>query len=329
MNTENDSRLELLKEWLIAVLPYHQFELTPASSDASFRRYFRVKQENESWIVMDAPTEYEDVGQFVMVDELLAKHGVNVPRIFAHNVKDGFLLLSDFGDTSYLSILQADNANELYQRAIDEIITMQCIAVADIDLPLYDETKLQAEMNLFPEWFLERHLGIAPPDWWPEIVQNLTREAMNQPQRLVHRDFHSRNLMLPEAAEIGVIDFQDAVIGPVSYDLVSLLKDCYIQWPQAQREQWINYYLDKALSAGILPDNQQSAFIRQFDFMGLQRHLKILGIFCRLNYRDNKPAYLADLSLTLQYVLQVTKMYPEFKKLHTFLTQSPTIMAVL
>lgn len=328
MNKEiNDQRLHDIHEWLTAVLPYHEYELTVASSDASFRRYFRVQQEQTSWIVMDAPPEHEDIDSFVKVAEFLAEFKVHVPKIFAKNMDQGFLLLSDLGNTAYLSVLNADSAESLYQAAIDEIINMQLSPASNIDLPQYDENLLQQEMNLFPEWFLKRHLDLDMPEWMPAIFDVLIHNAQQQPQHFVHRDYHSRNLMLVHKQDVGVIDFQDAVIGPASYDLVSLLRDVYIQWPQADVDRWLTYYFDKARQNNLV-DGDKQTFQRWFDLMGLQRHLKILGIFCRLNYRDNKPAYMDDLALTLDYVLTVSARYPELARLHNYLTQTPEIMAI-
>lgn len=323
----NDPRLHKIHEWLTAVLPYHEFKLTVASSDASFRRYFRVQQEQTSWIVMDAPPQHEDIDSFVKVAEFLAEFKVHVPKIFAKNIDQGFLLLSDLGNTAYLSTLNNESADALYQTAIDEIINMQLSPAADIDLPMYDENLLRQEMTLFPEWFLARHLQLDAPEWLPEIFDLLIHNAQQQPQYFVHRDYHSRNLMLVDKQGVGVIDFQDAVIGPASYDLVSLLRDVYITWPQADIDRWLTYYLDQARQNKLVDCDKQT-FLRWFDLMGLQRHLKILGIFCRLNYRDNKPAYMHDLPLTLNYVLTVTAHYPELERLHNYLTQTPDIMAI-
>ncbi len=325
---DSDYRLKQINEWLTAVLPHGDFSIDVASSDASFRRYFRVSQQDKTWIVMDAPPEHEDIVPFVAIAEFLAEFEIHVPRIFAKNLDQGFLLLTDLGSTSFLSKLTEASADELYPAAMDEIIKMQSAPVADIALPAYDADKLQAEMQLFPDWFLQRHLSIAPPSCLDEVFSLLIDNARSQPQYFVHRDYHSRNLMLGDNREVGVIDFQDAVIGPASYDLVSLLRDCYIEWPTDRIDAWLTYYLSAARSAGLLAEADRENFRRWFDLMGLQRHLKVLGIFCRLNYRDGKAAYMNDLPLTLRYVLQVTERYPELASFHHFLTQSPDIMAV-
>ncbi|MCX4188267.1 aminoglycoside phosphotransferase family protein [Methylophaga sp. OBS4] len=328
MNISTDNRLSQIKSWLDTVLPDKHFSLTVASSDASFRRYFRVHQAQQSWIVMDAPPAQEDIGPFITIAEFLKRCDINVPEIFARNSDAGFLLLTDLGDASYLSVLDEISADSLYQSAIDEIVRMQLGSLKEISLPLYDESLLQREMDLFPEWFLSRHLSLTAPSCLDEVYALLIDNAHSQPQCFVHRDFHSRNLMHQPDKPAGVIDFQDAVIGPVTYDLVSLLRDCYIEWPQQKLEQWLDYYLNQARNKGLLSNIEREQFQRWFDLMGLQRHLKVLGIFCRLNYRDGKEAYMDDLALTLHYVLQVTAQYEELAELHQFLTQTPEIMAI-
>lgn len=326
-NDINDQRRQAINEWLSAVLPYHEFELTVASSDASFRRYFRVEQEESTWIVMDAPPEHEDIDSFVKVAEFLAQFAIHVPKIYAKDLQQGFLLLSDLGNTSFLSVLNNTSADALYEKAIDEIIKMQLSPVNELAIADYNAESLTREMALFHEWFLQRHLDLPQPDFLSDVFALLCDNANNQPQRFVHRDYHSRNLMLVKDRDVGVIDFQDAVVGPVSYDLVSLLRDVYIEWPQEKVNQWIHYYFDKAQENNLI-DCDKETFIRWFDLMGLQRHLKILGIFCRLYYRDGKDGYLKDLPLTLRYVLAVTARYPELEQLHQYLTQTSSIMAI-
>ena len=325
---DTDPRLWQVNEWLTAILPYSEFNLEVASSDASFRRYFRVHQHDHSRIVMDAPPEHEDIDSFVRIAEFLSSTGTHVPRIFAKNLEQGFLLLSDLGNTSYLSALNEQSADALYRAAIDEIIKMQLAPTADIELASYDDEKLLAELRLFPDWFIQKHLSLTPPPELNAVFELLIANASEQPQYFVHRDYHSRNLMLGADNEVGVIDFQDAVIGPVTYDLVSLLRDCYIEWPQNKLDNWLNYYFEQAVENQLLTGDDRSEFIRWFDLMGLQRHLKVLGIFCRLNYRDGKAGYMNDLPLTLKYVLQVTARYPELAPLHQYLTQSPEVMAI-
>lgn len=325
---DTDPRLWQVNEWLTAILPYSEFNLEVASSDASFRRYFRVHQHDHSRIVMDAPPEHEDIDSFVRIAEFLSSTGTHVPRIFAKNLEQGFLLLSDLGNTSYLSALNEQSADALYRAAIDEIIKMQLAPTADIELASYDDEKLLAELRLFPDWFIQKHLSLTPPPELNAVFELLIANASEQPQYFVHRDYHSRNLMLGADNEVGVIDFQDAVIGPVTYDVVSLLRDCYIEWPQTRLDNWLDYYFEQAVENQLLTGDDRSEFIRWFDLMGLQRHLKVLGIFCRLNYRDGKAGYMNDLPLTLKYVLRVTARYPELAPLHQYLTQSPEVMAI-
>lgn len=322
-----DIRFQQLQQWLQPFIDDPEFTLSPASSDASFRRYFRLQQKNDSYIVMDSPPEHEDNQAFVSIDKLLEQHGLNVPHIFQADLQQGYLILSDLGSRPYLSELSSATADPLYQSAIDSLLVMQKIP-ADPTFPKYDAGLLQRELNLFDEWFLHRHLGISAPVWLPSIYDFLIDSALSQPQVIVHRDFHSRNLMYQPRQAPGIIDFQDAVMGPVSYDLVSLLRDVYIEWQKDKQQSWINYYLSKATQSELLSPDQATQFPRWFDLMGLQRHLKILGIFCRLNYRDNKTNYMNDLPLTLKYVYQVCQEYPELEPLQQFLLDQPQIMAI-
>ena len=324
MSVFEDQRYLQIKQWLHGIFADAAFSLTPASSDASFRRYFRVTTNDNSWIVMDAPPAHEDIKSFITIARLLAEHDLPVPLIHQQDLNNGFLLLSDFGNTAFLSVLNENSAPELYRQAIDCIIKMQSIT-KPADLPAYDEKLLGNELALFDNWFLKRHLDLDKPAFIDDLYAFLINEARQQPQVLVHRDYHSRNLMLLADGSPGIIDFQDAVWGPVSYDLVSLLRDVYIQWPQNLVRQLLSYYHQQAIKHGIINDEVTIPQLqRWFDLMGLQRHLKILGIFCRLNYRDNKPNYLNDLALTLNYIYEVCPRYPELQKLQNYL-QQPTI----
>lgn len=316
-----DLRQKEIKEWLDNILPSSNYQLKPASSDASFRRYFRVSQSENTWIVMDAPPSHEDIGPFITIAEFLFSHNINVPQIHAKDSQAGFLLLSDLGNTQYLDKLNSHSANTLYQSAIDELLQIQLSTTDHINIPSYDASLLQQEMLLFPEWFLSKHLNINPPEFLNNIYQTLINSALEQPAIFVHRDYHSRNLMYIEDTNPGIIDFQDAVIGPISYDLVSLLRDCYIAWPDDEITSWIQYYLSNAQQNGLLINVSIVQFTRWFDLMGLQRHLKILGIFSRLYYRDNKPNYINDLPLTLHYVQKISSKYPELAELSSFLKQ--------
>jgi aminoglycoside/choline kinase family phosphotransferase len=300
-------RIEQMKKWLDS-LGYQNYALTPASEDASFRRYFRLQQGDESWIVMDAPPAKEPCDRFVDIAQRLRGIRLSAPEIIHENHDDGFLVLTDFGDVSYLQVLKPENANSLYGDAKAAILQMQTRIDAD-DLPLYDEALLRQEMELFKEWFLEKLLGIelSPNQLglWQMTVDTLVKSALEQPQSFVHRDFHSRNLMLIEGKNIGrnpgILDFQDAVKGPVTYDLVSLLRDCYIDWPEPQVDQWALDFYDFAVLEN-LQGVKASQFMRWFNLMGAQRHLKAIGIFSRLKLRDGKDQFLEDIPRTLNYL---------------------------
>jgi len=320
-----DLRQIKIKDWLKSVLPSPDFDIKPASSDASFRRYFRVTQAESTWIVMDAPPEFEDTTSFVEIASFLFTHGINVPQIYAQDKQQGFLLLTDFGHTPYLQQLTPQSSDKLYQTAIDSLLAIQLCPSGKIDLPHYDAALLQREMELFPEWFLNKHLNLEQPDCIDATFELLIASAAEQPQVIVHRDYHSRNLMICTDGTPGIIDFQDAVVGPITYDLVSLLRDCYISWPQTKIDQWLGYYLEQAHDKGLIADVSFEQFKRWFDLMGIQRHLKVLGIFCRLNYRDGKTNYLNDLPLTLHYVQQVSSQYPELSALSDYLNQLPEL----
>lgn len=324
----NDARINAMKDWLKHSLDTDDFQLNVASSDASFRRYFRLLFKQQSYIVMDAPPEHEETGPFITIAEFMLSHDVPVPVIHAKNQQQGFLLLSDLGTTAYLDKLNNQTADALYKQAIDALLTMQLAQLNTISLPDYDPAKLIMEMQLFDDWFLQKHLGLKAPASLPALFELLVDNAVQQPQCLVHRDYHSRNLMLDDNNQLGVIDFQDAVNGPVSYDLVSLLRDCYIKWPDADIQRWLDYYYEQACDKGILNDVARAQFQRWFDLMGLQRHIKVLGIFCRLNYRDNKVNYMNYLPMTLNYVREVSSRYPECQEFAQFLSQQAKIAAI-
>lgn len=292
----------------------------PASSDASFRRYFRIKGPEGQFIVMDAPPDKENIEPFIRVAGLLARSRVNVPAIFQQNLADGFLLLEDFGSQCFLDQLNAHNANDLYQSAFDTLFNLQTnTAIENCGLPGYNEPLLQRELAIFEDWFLNHTLDIQiPASPWETVRTLLVTSALEQPVTCVHRDYHSRNLMVLNDDSPGVIDFQDAVIGPITYDLVSLLRDCYIAWPQQQVGQWMTRYYDRLLQAELISCSP-ARFKRWFDLMGLQRHLKAVGIFSRLHLRDGKSNYLNDIPRTLNYVTTVCATYPEFNEFSDFL----------
>ncbi|TCK19319.1 hypothetical protein DFR30_2629 [Thiogranum longum] len=310
-------RLDLLRQWTLSQLAWPAAELAPASSDASFRRYFRVSDGNESYILMDAPPGQEDCRPFIHVSELMLQLGLHVPEVIASDLERGFLLLSDLGSQSYLDALDDTTADRLYGDAMGALLALQGCVTPDCGLPNYDRNLLVAEMGLFRDWLLDRHLGIELDSAQAAELEacfiRLAEAALVQPQVCVHRDYHSRNLMVCERHNPGILDFQDAVIGPVTYDLVSLLRDCYISWPRERIEGWVSGYYDLALQSGIFRKEQGSEadFLRWFDLMGVQRHLKAAGIFARLNHRDGKPGYLADIPRTLGYVREVSADYPE------------------
>ncbi len=296
-------RIDQMKSWLNS-LGYADYDLSVASEDASFRRYFRLQKGDTRWIVMDAPPQQESCDAYVKVARKLTEARLNAPEIVHENHDDGFLVMSDFGDESYLQVLKQENANSLYGDAMAAILRMQTrIDVAD--LPLYDEELLRFEMNLFKEWFLENLLEIdMTPNqkgMWQMTTDALVKSALEQPQAFVHRDFHSRNLMHLAQGNPGILDFQDAMNGPVTYDLVSLLRDCYIDWPEPQVDQWVIDFLDFA-RLEHLEGIKTSVFMRWFNLMGVQRHLKAIGIFSRLKLRDGKDGFVKDIPRTLNYL---------------------------
>ncbi len=313
----NDARLEQIERWLAEEVGLAGFSLRPASADASFRRYFRVTLEGgESHIVMDAPPGREDCRPFVTVARALAGFGLQVPEIVALDLEQGFLLLGDLGDTPYLQVLDEASADPLYRDAIDALVTMQARGTLEgAPLPPYDYALLMEEMALFRYWLLERHLGIEPPPWLDATFEWLAGEVLAERRVWVHRDYHSRNLMVTERNNPGILDFQDAVIGPQSYDLVSLLKDCYIAWPRRHVVAWVEYYFERASEAGLCEGLEFGTLLRRFDRMGVQRHLKAAGIFARLNHRDGKPGYLGDIPRTLGYIVEVAHGEPRLAAL--------------
>ncbi|MDH3777715.1 MAG: phosphotransferase [Gammaproteobacteria bacterium] len=292
-------------------------EPVPASGDASFRRYFRLQSGANSFIVMDAPPEQEDCLPFLRVAGYLEAMRLNAPRIIEANLDEGFLLLSDLGSRQYLDALLEDTATapDLYTDAIQALLAMQRRGAAyQSQLPPYDDTLLRFELSLFHDWLCGTHLDIEFSDKdeqaWQDCCDLLVANALDQPQVFVHRDYHSRNLMLTAADNPGILDFQDAVEGPLSYDLVSLLKDCYVQWPAEQVWQWaLEFY--NGLDAAVRERIDEEQFRRYFELMGAQRHLKAAGIFARLCHRDGKSAYLEDVPRTLSYIVELGPRYPE------------------
>ena len=319
-------RAEQLQRWLETALESRDFSITPASGDASFRRYFRVRRGGgPSLIVMDAPPEKENSQPFVHVARIFADAGVHVPVIHAQASDQGFVLLSDLGDTTYLDALDSDSAPRLYRDAFDALLQIQLASRPGI-LPDYDRALLEFELRLFPDWYLEKQLGCAlgtsQRAALEEIFSRLLANALAQPQVYVHRDYHSRNLMVT-APNPGILDFQDAVCGPITYDLVSLLRDAYIGWEEEQVVEWATRYWEAARKARLPVRDDFAEFYRDFEWMGAQRHLKVLGIFARLCHRDGKDGYLKDQPLVMRYLLRACERYDELAPLARLLDALP------
>jgi hypothetical protein len=316
-----------LTRWVFEDLGFAGGRIAPASGDASFRRYFRVARGEDSYIAMDAPPEKEHLEPFVSVARMLLGIGLNVPVILAQDARQGFLLLSDLGTRQYLDELaQPGAADRLYADALEALSAMQS---ADQEmsraLPRYDHAMLMREMELMPKWFLNDHLGMqlstVELGMLNRLFETLVQSALEQPATFVHRDYHSRNLLLTSVNNPGILDFQDAVRGPVTYDLVSLLKDCYVEWPAARVRAWALQYRERLLTGGFALGATESAFIRWFDLVGMQRHIKVLGIFARLFYRDRKPQYLRDLPRVLRYTRDAAAQYPETAQFADFVAR--------
>jgi len=310
-------RQQQLSKWLHSQFPDEKFSLAPASADASFRRYFRATFDNRTLIVMDAPPQHEDCRPFLHIAKLFEDAGTHVPHVYAQDLEQGFLLLSDLGNTTYLQALNPGTAMQLYGAATDALIKIQ-LASRENELPPYDEALLLSEMRLFPEWYIGKHLNVtlsAAQSAKLEIVfARIVANNLAQPKVYVHRDYHSRNLMVTEPNP-GIIDFQDAVHGPITYDLASLFKDAYIRWEEAQVIDWLIRYWEKARKAGLPVADDFSVFYRDYEWMAVQRHLKVLGIFARLSHRDGKDGYLKDLPLVMAYLRAACVRYIDLKPL--------------
>ncbi|WP_272889553.1 aminoglycoside phosphotransferase family protein [Stutzerimonas stutzeri] len=332
---QQDQRLQDLSAWLQPRLTelfarrgwgsVPDAPLIPASSDASFRRYFRWEAQGRSFILMDAPPPQENCRPFVSVAALLSSAGVNVPEILAQDLERGFLLLSDLGRKTYLDVIDEANADELFADAMRALLAFQTSPITS-PLPSYDEALLRRELELFPEWYVQRHLGhrfsTTELDVWERLCRLLIDSALEQPRVLVHRDYMPRNLMLSEPNP-GVLDFQDAVVGPVTYDITSLFKDAFLSWPEARVQGWLRSYWEVARSAGVPVQTDFEAFQRASDLMGLQRHLKVIGIFARICHRDGKPRYLADVPRFFAYIETVAARRPELAELSALLQGLP------
>jgi len=324
---DQDVRLQHLKVWLDEQLPalflaqgwgaVPPATLTSASSDASFRRYFRWEGEGRSFIVMDAPPPQENCKPFVEIAHLLNKSGINVPKIYAEDLTQGFLLLNDLGRKTYLDVINAENADALFADAFDALLAYQQLPM-DAPLPSYDVALLRRELELFPEWYVRRHLGVeldqAQLAMWQRVSDLLIESALAQPKVLVHRDYMPRNLMHSEPNP-GVLDFQDAVYGPVTYDVTCLFKDAFLSWPEERVRGWLLTYWQAAGKLGIPVQSEFEAFLQASDLMGVQRHLKVIGIFARICHRDGKPRYLADVPRFFAYIEAVLARRPELAEL--------------
>ncbi|MBA2650315.1 MAG: phosphotransferase [Legionella sp.] len=311
-------RENALKDWLLTLTNNKKFKLYPLPGDASFRSYKRLEYEGVSQIVMDAPPDKETMEPFVTIANILRQAGIITPEIYAQNIPQGFLLLSDLGDTLLLEKLNAKTADFYYKEAINILLKLQNCPIQNI--PTFDISFMLSEMNICSEWFFKQYLCLHLDEYEQHFIsqtfQQLASNIAEQPQVFIHRDYHSRNLMLKDEASLGVIDFQDAMGGPFAYDLVSLLKDCYIGWPREKVLSLVRYFFT---NSHYCKHYDLAEFIRAFDMCGLQRHIKILGVFSRLYLRDDKPGYLKHLPLTLKYVLECTKTYEELHAFHDFL----------
>ena len=326
-----DTRLITLQNWLEALKPRWQLDLAtlaPASADASFRRYFRIDSQNPEFgtlIIMDAPPQHEPLNTFIQVDLLLAEADLNVPQILEQNLVEGFLLLNDLGNKTYLSELNENTADHLYQAATTALIKMQLASKPNV-LPNYDAPLLQRELDLFPEWYLGKHLGIklntSQDLQLKQAFELIIQNNLAQAKVYVHRDYHSRNLMVTEKNNPGVLDFQDAVYGPITYDASSLWRDAYIAWPEEKIIDWVIKFWEQGRRAGLDMPTDFGQFYRDFEWMGLQRHLKVLGIFARLFHRDGKDGYLKDIPLVLKYAIATANRYIELKPLARILESS-------
>ena len=321
-------RLQALQHWAAQQLGGEALDIAPASADASFRRYFRVASieggaKGRDYIVMDAPPAHEDCRPFIAVAKLFGDAGVHVPQVRAADLEQGFLLLTDLGNTTYLSALNENSARELYLAANDALIRIQQASRPGV-LPEYDRALLTRELMLFPEWYVAKHLGVTLSETQSAhlhtVFERLLANNLDQPQVYVHRDWHSRNLMVSDPNP-GILDFQDAVYGPITYDLASIYRDAYIEWDEEHQLDWVIRYWEKARAAGLPVRADFGDFWRDFEWMGAQRHIKVLGIFARLYHRDGKDGYLKDMPLVMRYLRKVCERYIELKPLFHLLEE--------
>lgn len=326
-------RNQLLRDWIARQYPGESLDIQPASADASFRRYFRLQfaDGRPSLIVMDAPPDHEDCRPWLKVGALFAAAGVHVPRVLAQDLELGFLMLSDLGNTTYLAVLNQDNAPALYGEALTALVRIQQASQPGV-LPAYDRPLLERELDLFPDWYVNKHLGKtltpAQDKVWQTAKEKLLANVLAQPQGYVHRDYHSRNLMVSEPNP-GIIDFQDAVYGPLTYDPVSLFRDAYISWEEEQELDWVIRYWELARRAKLPVPAAFDDFYRDYEWMGAQRQLKVLGIFARLYHRDGKDGYLADMPRVMAYLRRTCERYGELRPLWRLLEElEPSVSQV-
>lgn len=321
------TREQQLQQWLSNELAMTDLPLHAISGDASFRRYYRVENEQQTWVAVDAPPDHEDSATFISLAAYLADHGILVPQVLAQDLHHGFLLVSDFGDRLLLQELTTDNADHLYHLAIRTLLQIQlCTGDAQqLALPVFDAKIIKRELEQFVSWFLEKELALtlsqSEHSLLDAVSQQLTTIAERQQQVFMHRDFHSRNLMLVNPTELGVVDFQGAMIGPISYDLLSLLRDCYIDWPLYQVEHWVNDYYKQARQLGLIDNKSFEDFLDDFYLLSIQRHLKAIGTFARLHQDEQKSMYLKAIPRTFNYVLDCSQRYAAFQPLHRFLVE--------
>ena len=319
MNDRDQAR----QNWLENQLSTYE-SMVPLAADASFRCYFRVQAQGQRYVLMDAPPEQESCQAFVAISQAWQSLGLLVPAVHCADLNQGFLLLSDLGDQTLLPLLTQETATGYYAQAFEHLLVIQkCQSVAHHPLPLYDAALYQQEMSLFSDWYLARHLGqtlsTSQRADFDQVQARLIESALAQPQVCVHRDYHARNLMVLPGGELGILDFQDALWGPITYDLMSLLRDCYIAWPDAQWRVWAQAFQQRLLAEGLLQEDRPEVFLKWCDWMALQRHLKCIGIFSRLHYRDNKKNYMQDIPRVIAYARSICQRYPEFAFLETLL----------
>lgn len=311
------NRSELLINWIARQFPGEAPDIQPASADASFRRYFRASSAGKTRIIMDAPPEHEDCRPFIAVAKLFGEAGVNVPKVLAQDLEQGFLLLTDLGNSTYLAELTEESADPLYRDAIDALVKIQLASRPGV-LPGYDEALLMREMRLFPDWYVAKHietkLSPSQAETLESVFNLILKNNLAQGKVYVHRDYHSRNLMV-DVDNPGILDFQDAVYGPVTYDLASLFKDAYIRWDEERVLDWAIRYWEQAKKAGLPVAQNFADFYRDFEWMGAQRHIKVLGIFARLFHRDSKDGYLKDMPLVMDYLRKACHRYGELHPL--------------